>query len=1373
MPTRTRFPKTEQQTPIEQHAEWLNLLRPDGPFLTAKILAEAFPQGLDVADTPLRGRLRQAWAELQAEPATLCSAWQHLVLEELLGYRGQALRQGSMLPRELTDHPGTPPDGLLMGPPDPTTGLPGAAERALIYRRPWGAPLTRALKGLPSLAEQAAELCRRRAVPLALLTNGTLWVLVHARPGAPTSVAVFDADTWFEEPLLLRAFTSLLGVRCAALAPKDREGKDTDSLAALFTRTADDTTAVTKTLGKQVRAAVELLVAELSRLDREADGTVLEGVAPRTVYRAALTVMMRIVFLLYAEEQNLLPADDELYADSYSVTKLYDRLDQDDADIADRWKAAWPTLLATFRAVHGGARHPDMWIPAYGGSLFDPKRFAWLERLKVTDRVVFAMLDALIKLKRTTPAGKVTSTERLSYKGLDVEQIGHVYEGLLEHSAIRLPRDETRLGLKGKAGVDAKLADLEAWSAAGHLQAKTVKLAGLTAKQFTSAIATEPTGAQIGTLDAACDNDPELAARVRPFYGLLRSDLRDEPVVHPAGTVIVTQVGDRRDSGTHYTPRALAEEIVLHTLDPLCFSPGSPDGIPRPADGIQPAEWRVRPASELLALKVLDSAMGSGAFLVSACRYLSERVVEAWDRDGLPDVVSARLGENREDRDAKLLEARRMVADRCLYGVDIDEMAVELAKLSLWLVTLAKGRPFNFVDHALRCGDSLIGCLTADQIEAFHLTPSEGHRLNARLSGEIDKITGPLLAQAAELRRDIEQHEVIDIRDARAKAAKLVKAEALTERLRLAADAVVAAKLSTATTKSDDAYANRLASIADLIKQALLGDKAAETEARTIVDGWLLGPSDGPRTAPLRPLHWPLEFPEIITDITRGDHRFDAVVGNPPFSGAMDIRGRVGIDCLSYIGQVIANGSTAGGRADLCTYFLLRNSQLAPARRVAIIASNTIAQGDSREVGIARAIEKGWEVFRAIKSQPWIGAANVFVSLIWLRSDGLKDPAVLEGASVSKIDSSLTRPSRVTGEPFEIKTFSGRSSQGCITVGTGFVIEEGEAQALIAADQRNREVVRPFLIGNDVNNHPQSLAKHWAIDFFEMPLMEALDYPAPLAIIEREVKPWRQELKPNGEYVRRKPLPQRWWQYGDKRKAMRDAISDLDRVVVIGRVSKYGLPNIVPTGQIYSDQLVVFYASDHAAMLALLTSTWHFNWWTVKGESTLETRLRYTPSDGFDTFPQPDLTPRIRAAGEDLDTYRRHVQLSRTPQLGVTDLYNEVHKPANLDADIQRLREIHVEIDEAVTESYLAHPLAARFGWTPLVLNHGFYETVHGVRWTVDPDVQIEMNDRLLELNHALYVDEVRRGLHSKRGSAKPRKAVAPKATNDPGNGLW
>ncbi|MFI6377694.1 Eco57I restriction-modification methylase domain-containing protein [Streptomyces sp. NPDC050546] len=1355
MPARTRTPKPKQQTPIEQHGEWLNLLRADGPFISAKILAEAFPQGLGVVETALRARLRQAWAELQAAPETLCSAWQNLVLEELLDYRGQALRQGSMLPRELAESSGTAPDALLMGPADPTSALPGAAERALIYRRPWGESLTRARRGLPSLVEQAAELCRRRAVPLALLTNGRLWVLVHARPSTPTSVADFDADLWSEEPLLLRAFVSLMGARCAAIAPKDRDGKDTDSLGALLARTAQDTTAVTKTLGRQIRAAVELLIAELSRRDREAGGGVLADVAPRTVYRAALTAMMRVVFLLYAEEQALLPADDELYAESYSVTKLYERLDQDDATIADREWAAWPTLLATFRAIHGGARHPDMWIPAYGGSLFDPSRFPWLERLKVSDRVVFAMLEALILLKRITTTGKSAPPERLSYKGLDVEQIGHVYEGLLEHSAVRL--DETHLGLKGKSGSTAKLADLETWHATGRLQTEVTELAGLTDKQFTTALATEPTGEEIGQLDAACDNDPELAARVRPFYGLLRLDLRDEPVVHPAGTVIVTQVGDRRDSGTHYTPRALAEEIVIHTLDPLCFAPGSPDGIPRPADGTQPAEWRVRPASELLALKILDPAMGSGAFLVSACRYLSERVVEAWGRDGVPETVVARLGQQLEDRDALLLEARRMVADRCLYGVDKDEMAVELAKLSLWLVTLAKGRPFNFVDHALRCGDSLIGCLTVDQIEAFHLMPSEG-RMKVRLTDEIDKVIGPLLSRAAELRRDIEEHEVFDIRDAREKAKKLAEAESLTERLRLVSDAVVAAKLSTATTKSEDAYDDRLASIADLVERALLDDSDAAAEARAIIDSWLRGPSDGPRRAPLRPLHWPLEFPEIFANSIRGDHHFDAVVGNPPFSGGVQTSARIGKDCLHYNVQVIAKGHGSGGRADLCTYFLLRNLDLAPARRTGIIATNSIAQTDSREVGLDRVVSQGWKIWRAVKSMEWPGQAGVYVSLVWVGMAGDRENFILEGRPVREISQSLTVPSRTVGAPRKLAASTGQYSVGCQVTGDGLVLDDpDEVQSLIALDQRNASVILPLLNADEVNNQPTLGAAKSVIDFGLMSLQEAQSFPSLLARIEACGRPNREA----------------WWRFHRPRPEMRRVISKHDQVLVIGLHSKYGLPAIVPNGQVFSHALCVFYTSDCAAMLALLTSTWHFNWWTVKGESTLETRLRYTPSDGFDTFPQPKLTQRIRAVGEELDTYRRHVQLSRTPQLGMTDLYNEVHKQANHDTDIQRLRELHVEIDEAVAESYLAHPFAARFGWTPLALNHGFHETAHGLRWTVDPDVQTEMNDRLLELNHALYEDEVRHGLHNKKGPAKPRKTAARKPPPASEDVLW
>ncbi len=220
------------------------------------------------------------------------------------------------------------------------------------------------------------------------------------------------------------------------------------------------------------------------------------------------------------------------------------------------------------------------------------------------------------------------------------------------------------------------------------------------------------------TLDAACDNDKSLSARVWPLRGLLRRDLRDRPTVFPAGSLIITQTGDRRATGTHYTPRPLAEEIVKYTLEPLCYSPG-------PADGADRAAWQVRRAGDLLDLKVLDPAMGSAAFLVSACRFLAERVVDAWDRDGYPDSVRDALGPGF-DRDDALLEARRMVAARCLYGVDQDDAAVELGKLSLWLFTLAGGKPFSFLDHALRHGNSLVGLTSESQVTS--LPPGPGRR---------------------------------------------------------------------------------------------------------------------------------------------------------------------------------------------------------------------------------------------------------------------------------------------------------------------------------------------------------------------------------------------------------------------------------------------------------------------------------------------------------------------------------------------------------------------------------------------------------------------------------------------------------------------
>jgi hypothetical protein len=324
-----------------------------------------------------------------------------------------------------------------------------------------------------------------------------------------------------------------------------------------------------------------------------------------------------------------------------------------------------------------------------------------------------------------------------------------------------------------------------------------------------------------------------------------------------------------------------------------------------------------------LALKVVDPAMGSGAFLVSACRYLADRVVDAWDRDGVPDDVAEMVGADG-DPEELLLAARRLVAARCLYGVDRDDMAVELAKLSLWLVTLAKNKPFGFLDHALRCGDSLVGLVSERQVAAFHLDVDRGWHVGSNLSRYLNERIDGVLTDVTEIREEIEATVVQDARQAAEKSELLANAEWMTHKLRLAADAVVGAALSTAVRHApwyedgDDEVDldDRLSGIADDVDLLMrdLADPSLEDRLRATIDGWLRGG----RPVPIRPLHWPLEFPEVMR---RGG--FDAVVGNPPFIGGQRLTGAIGKDVREYLVEHLSRGKR--GSADLCSYFLLRN----------------------------------------------------------------------------------------------------------------------------------------------------------------------------------------------------------------------------------------------------------------------------------------------------------------------------------------------------------------------------------------------------------------------------------------------------------------
>ncbi|WP_454132223.1 type IIL restriction-modification enzyme MmeI [Microbacterium lacticum] len=300
----------------------------------------------------------------------------------------------------------------------------------------------------------------------------------------------------------------------------------------------------------------------------------------------------------------------------------------------------------------------------------------------------------------------------------------------------------------------------------------------------------------------------------------------------------------------------------------------------------------------------------------------------------------------------------------------------------------------------------------------------------------------------------------------------------------------------------------------------------------------------------------------------------------------------------------------------------------------------------------------------------------------------------------------------------------------------GFVVEPDEAQEWIAADVRNAEVLFPYLNGEDLNSRPDSSSSRWVIDFNDWDEARAARYRLPYKRAAELVRPERQRKKPDGSYVLRNPLPERWWQYAEKRPAMRNAIADLGEVLVLAQVSNTAQPVFIPNGTVPSHKLVVF-ASDSRALLTCLASSVHYVW-ARKYSGAMKNDLSYSPSDVFLTLPQPTTTRRMEQIGAVLDEERREIMLRRN--LGLTKIYNLVHDSRIVDdKDVERLRAIHVEIDDATVEAY---------GWDDIQLDHGFHSYRQNERWTVGAAARIEIVDRLLEenLRRAGTADQARIG---------------------------
>jgi hypothetical protein len=283
-----------------------------------------------------------------------------------------------------------------------------------------------------------------------------------------------------------------------------------------------------------------------------------------------------------------------------------------------------------------------------------------------------------------------------------------------------------------------------------------------------------------------------------------------------------------------------------------------------------------------------------------------------------------------------------------------------------------------------------------------------------------------------------------------------------------------------------------------------------------------------------------------------------------------------------------------------------------------------------------------------------------------------------------------------------------------------------QAKGWIDEDQRNAEVLFPFLNGEDLNSRPDISPSRWIIDFADRTENEAAAFTAPFGWVKKYVKPER--LRNN-----RKVYRYYWWLLGEKRPGLRRAISRLHQVIVLAKVSRTIIPMRETVEVAFSEKVQVF-ATDSFADQAVLSSGVH-QLWAVKHGTTMRTDPTYIISDVFETFPRPYRSDGLFEIGKMLDTERREIMLRR--ELGLTKLYNLINDPDiadESDADVARMRQIHVDLDHAVMAAY---------GWEDLPLDHGFHTYRQMSRWTVSPTARVEILDRLLEENHRRAALEV------------------------------
>ena len=1344
------MPKLDPQ--IAAHLEWIGFVRPTGLVVSAPALARA---GAILPRDPEGQRLLRACVaerrfDPHGEPEPYLPDFREFA-GEVLGWsfspKGYAGTDDCPVPPELETplHAG----GALLRPDfavrerDPRENAPPWQLLVRVIER--GQDFDRASGGAGRLEVSAhgrmERLLRQTGVPAGLLFNSRSMRLVSAPRGESSGwldLHVADMVKTAGRPMVAALRLLLSQTRLLSL-PRDKR------FAALLQDSRRFQNEVSERLAEQVlHALYELLRGFQAAHDASRGALLREPLAerPDDIYHALLTVILRLVFLLYAEERDLLP-EGETFARHYSLAGLYERLREDAAlnpDTMNQRYGAWAQLLVLFRLFHDGADADGLRLPRRHGALFDPDRFRFLEgrgagarqiheRIEpplVPDGTIYRALDKLLLL----------DGERISYRALDVEQIGSVYETMMGFRLETARGRSVAIKAQKKHGAPTAV-DLEALAAEpGGRRAQWLR-------ERTDRALTDTVRKPVATAETVAD----LHAALQPVI-----DTAATPDLVAPGALVLQPSEARRRSGSHYTPRELTEPIVRTTLEPILDRLRGSGGEPPPPEAI-------------LDLKVCDPAMGSGAFLVEACRQLGDALIEAWRAHKAAPELPA--GED------EVIAARRLIAQRCLYGVDRNPMAVDLAKVSLWLATLAKEHALTFVDHALRHGDSLVG-LSQRQIEAFHWDTSSKYSQQGFETIPVRE----QVAKVKELRRRIREADASvtdwELRD------WWNEARFELDKVRLFGDLATAAFFEGAKPKEREA---KRAEYARAVFEGKADQFRGELDERR---------RDDP---PLAPFHWELEFPEVFEHEAPG---FDAIVGNPPFAGKNSVAAGNVAGYPDWLQQVHAESH---GNADLVAHFFRRAFSLVRKQGAfGLIAKNIIARGDTRATGLCWICKHGGEIFSIRRRIKWPGLAAVIVSVLHIGKGTVTNRKQIDGRDVDRITAFLFHRGG-HDDPVRLKANAGKSFQGSIVLGMGFTFDDtdtkgvasplSEMHRLIEQDLRNREVIFPYIGGQEVNTSPTQSHHRYVINFRDWPLrredvdasgaseqggidglghrspMSASswagatddqrrvwlqrgivprDYPGPVAvdwpdllrIVEAQVQPERMR-------VSRKARRDRWWQFGDRQPALYTAISGLPRLLATSRVSENSAFVFLPAGAVYSDRLIVF-PFDSCSAFSVLQSHIHELWARFFG-SPHEDRLTYTPSDCLETFPFPEgweTHQGLTVAGEECYEFRAGLMIRNDK--GLTGIYNRFHDPYEDDLEITRLRDLHASMDRTVLDAY---------GWTDIptdcefLLDYEINEEEWGsrkkpYRYRWPNEIRDEVLARLMELNAERAAEETR-----------------------------